>query len=117
MNEPGKSDKPVVPEKFANTNASMNFWEFFERVEQAEGRGLAKENGEDITLPPAGPAKQVDRTQSRVGEGDAFPEDLHSELDRVRQAACRDKQMKFTSLWHHVYNVERLREAYLALKL
>ena len=37
-------------------------------------------------------------------------------LDRVRQAACRDKQSKFTSLWHHVYNVDRLREAYLALK-
>ena len=39
-----------------------------------------------------------------------------SELDRVRQAACRDKELKFTSLWHHVYDVDRLREAYLAIK-
>jgi len=37
-------------------------------------------------------------------------------LERIRQAARRDKELKFTSLWHHVYNVDRLREAYLGLK-
>jgi len=107
----------------------MNFWEFLERIKRVEGRGLAKENGEDVVdvadVPsPAGPAKQADRTQSRVGEGGAFPrregtaepEGLHSALDRVRQAALADKELKFTNLWHHVYDVERLREAYLALK-
>jgi group II intron reverse transcriptase/maturase len=102
----------------------MGFWEFYELVQRVKGRGLAKENGEDdaegAVLPPAGPAKQVDRTQSRVGEGGpqgrADPEDLHSALDWVRQAACRDKGLKFTNLWHHVYHVERLRAAYLALK-
>jgi group II intron reverse transcriptase/maturase len=101
----------------------MNYWEFFEYVKRVEGRGLAKENGEIVQddLPPAGPAKQVDRTQSRVRKvdarkGEGFPEDLHSALDRVRQAACRDKKLKFTSLWHHVYDIERLREAYRACK-
>jgi group II intron reverse transcriptase/maturase len=96
----------------------MSFWELFEQVKRVEGRGLAKENGRDIAdvPPPVGPAKQVDRTQSRVGEGMTLPEDLHSALDRVRQAACRDEEMKFTSLWHHVYNVAGLREAYLACK-
>src|SRR4051812_21780768 len=114
MNEPGKSDKPVVPSKPAN----MSFWEFYKLVERVEGRGLAKENGNNVAdgVPPAGPAKQVDRTQSRVGEGQSFPEDLHSALDRVRQAARADKGLKLTSLWHHVHNVDRLREAYLALK-
>jgi len=117
MNESGKSDKPVVPEKPVNTGASTSFWELIERVERVEGRGLAKENGQsDEALLPAGPAKQVDRTQSRLGKGDTFPEDLHSALDRVRQAARRDKGLKFTSLWHHVYDIDRLREAYLALK-
>ncbi len=118
MNEPGKSDKPVVPAKPANMSQSTSFWELFERVKQVEGRGLAKENGEDAqgVLLPVDPAKQDDRTQSREREGATFPQDLHSTLDRVRQAACRDKGLKFTSLWHHVYNVERLREAYLALK-
>jgi RNA-directed DNA polymerase len=118
MNEPGKSDKPVVPEKPANMSESMSFWELFEQVKRAEGRGLAKENGEDAqgVFPSIGPAKQVDRTQSRQREGATLPQDLHSALDRVRQAACRDKGQKFTALWHHVYNVQRLREAYLALK-
>jgi RNA-directed DNA polymerase len=115
MNESGKSDKPVVPAK----SAKMDYWEFHQwYVEQMKGRGLAKDNEQDASdvLLPADPAKQVDRTQSRLGEGDALNEDLHSALERVRQAACRDKQMKFTSLWHHVYNIERLREAYLACK-
>ena len=118
MNEPGKSDKPVVPAKPANTSPSMSFWELFEQVQQVEGRGLAKENGEDAqgVFPSVDPAKQVERTQSREREGPTFPQDLHSALDRVRQAACRDKGLKFTALWHHVCDVERLREAYLALK-
>jgi len=98
----------------------MDYWDFHRwYVERMEGRGLAKENGEGggtADLSQAGPSKQVDRTQSRVGAGDACPEDLQSALDRVRQAACRDKQLRFTSLWHHVYNVHRLREAYLTVR-
>ena len=113
MHEPGKSDKSVVPQK----SAKMDYWEFHRWcVEWTEGRDLAKENGRGRSPPPAGPAKQVDRTQSRLGAGDPRSEDLQSALDRVRQAACRDKQLKFTSLWHHVYDVDRLREAYRALR-
>jgi group II intron reverse transcriptase/maturase len=41
---------------------------------------------------------------------------LPNALERIRQAAGRDRQMQFTSLWHHVYNVEALREAYQSLK-
>jgi group II intron reverse transcriptase/maturase len=63
-----------------------------------EGRGLAKGN----------PAKQNrSRTQSR--------QDLQSALDRVRQAASRDKKLRFTALWHHVYDIDRLRESYLSM--
>jgi group II intron reverse transcriptase/maturase len=36
-------------------------------------------------------------------------------LSRIRQAARRDKRQQFTALWHHVYDVRRLEEAYLAL--
>ena len=123
MNEPGKSDKSVVPMKPANASESMSFWELFTQAKRVEGRDLAKENGElasdqiDAGLfPPVDPAKQVDRIQSREREGATLPQDLPSALDRVRQAACRDKGLKFTSLWHHVYHIDRLREAYLALK-
>src|SRR6185436_19886080 len=105
MNEPGKSDKPVVPVK----SVKMDYWEFHQQcIERMEGRGLAKEKGEGSTFVSADPAKQVDGTQRPL----ATSEDLPRALDRIRQAACRDRELKFTSLWHHVYNVERLREAY-----
>jgi group II intron reverse transcriptase/maturase len=42
--------------------------------------------------------------------------DLHHALDRIRKAAKEDKGRQFTALWHHVYNVNRLRWAYRALK-
>jgi group II intron reverse transcriptase/maturase len=42
--------------------------------------------------------------------------ELQHALDRVRQVAQRDKEVKFTTLWHHVYNTDRLREAYFGLK-
>jgi len=68
-------------------------------VEWAEGRGLAKGNLVQ---------QNGLRTQGREG--------LNSALDRIRQAARRDKGLKFTTLWHHVYDVNRLRAAYWALK-
>jgi retron-type reverse transcriptase len=37
-------------------------------------------------------------------------------LERIRQAASRDKKLRFTGLWHHVYQVNCLREAYYSLK-
>ena len=36
-------------------------------------------------------------------------------LDRIREAAKRDKTLRFTSLMHHI-TVDMLRDAYLALK-
>ena len=43
-------------------------------------------------------------------------DDLQSALQRIRQRACRDKGLRFTALWHHVYDVDRLRQAYFGLK-
>jgi RNA-directed DNA polymerase len=116
MNESGESDRPVVPGK----SPKMSFWDLFQRhVEAMEGRGLAKEKGDEgpeARVAPAGPAKQVERTQCRAATGAAQGDDLHSALERIRQAACRDKRQKFTSLWHHVYHVDRLEQAYHALR-
>ena len=55
------------------------------------------------------------RTQPRAS---AYPlsTDLQSPLERIRQAASQDKGLRFTTLWHHVYHVARLREAYFSLK-
>jgi group II intron reverse transcriptase/maturase len=41
---------------------------------------------------------------------------VHSALERVRQVAREDKKRRFTALLHHVYDIERLRFAYLAIK-
>lgn len=41
---------------------------------------------------------------------------LPKALERIRQAANRDRKMRFTSLWHHVYSLEALGNAYHNLK-
>jgi len=42
--------------------------------------------------------------------------DLQNARERIRQAASRDKGLQLTSLWHHVYAVENLHEAYFGLR-
>jgi RNA-directed DNA polymerase len=66
--------------------------------EIVEGRPLTKENAERLN--PC-------RTQGR--------ESGPSGLDRVRQAAKGDPEMRFTALLHHV-NVDLLRSSYYNLK-
>jgi len=92
MNERGKSDKPIQPEKSPN------------KVEQSaaegmEGRGLAEGNSVQ---------QNASRTPSRSGAPSA--------LERVRQAAKGNKEMRFTALYHHIYDPEMLRWAYYQLK-
>ncbi len=98
MNGRRKSDRPVVATKPANkvgatsnTDASM--------AEQAERRGLAKGKP---------PRQNTNRALDR--------EVVQSALGRIRQAAVKDRKVKFTSLMHHIYNLSTLREAYFALK-
>src|ERR1700735_3938926 len=91
-NKSGKSDRPTVPEKSPNKAGQPV-------AEGMEGRGLAKGNQ---------PQQNASRTPSR--------EDALSALERVRQAAKQDKRLRFTALLHHIYDPERLREAYFCLK-
>lgn len=44
------------------------------------------------------------------------PCDLPKAMERIRQAANRDRSLRFTSLWHHVYEIDHLRVAYHGLK-
>ena len=92
MHGHGQSDSPVVPTKFPNKAGEP-------AAEGMEGRGLAKGNPSQHTAP---------RAQDRVG--------ALSALERVRQVAERDKQVRFTTLLHHVYHIDHLRRAYSALK-
>jgi group II intron reverse transcriptase/maturase len=54
------------------------------------------------------PERNALRTQSRGGAPSA--------LERVRQAARKDRKQRFTALLHHVYDVDRLCAAYRAIK-
>ena len=91
-NGPGKSDSPAVPAKSPNQAGPPV-------AEGMEGRGLAKGNL---------PQQNASRTPSR--------EDASRALERVRQAASKDKKLRFTALLHHIYNLETLRMAYFSLK-
>src|SRR3974377_181481 len=88
----GKSDSPTVPGKSPN-NAGQP------ATEGMGGRGVDKGNL---------PQQNASRTPSR--------KDAPSELERVRQAAKKDKKLRFTALLHHIYNPETLRMAYFSLK-
>jgi RNA-directed DNA polymerase len=88
----GKSDSFTVPAKLLNKAEGP-------AAEAAEGRELAKGNS---------PERNAFRIQSR--------EDALSALERVRQAARKDKKQQFTSLLHHIYDVERLLTAFSEIK-
>jgi RNA-directed DNA polymerase len=91
----GKSDRPIVPAKSPNNPHRATGG----GAEAVEGRGLTKGNADQ---------QNTSRTQRRK-------KGVPSELDRVREVALKDKKAKFTALLHHV-TIERLREAFLALK-
>ena len=92
MNGDGKSDSSIVPEKPPNKGTQV-------AAEVVEGRELAKGN-----LPECNTSRTLRRS------------DVPSALRRVCQAARRDNKQRFTALLHHVYNTERLRVAYRALR-
>jgi group II intron reverse transcriptase/maturase len=92
MHGHGKSDRPVVPAKPPN-NAGKP------AAEVVEGKSLTEENTGQQNTP---------RTQSRK-------HDVPTELDRVRQAARRDRKGRFSALFHHL-TPERLRGAFFATK-
>lgn len=99
MHVAGESDNPIVPGKPAN-NGSVPL-----PAEPVEGRGLTKENAEQSLLA---------RTQCRNSDGSpSIPRSRG--LLGVRQAARKDRRLKFTSLLHHI-TPELLRASFFELK-
>jgi RNA-directed DNA polymerase len=92
MHEFEKSDRSVVPKNSPNRAGQP-------AAEVREGRERAKGNKLE---------GDASRTQGRS--------DAPSALERVREVAGRKRNERFTALLHHVYDVDRLRRAYLALK-
>src|SRR5678815_1634346 len=81
MHERGKSDSRVVPMKSANEAGGAPPAE-----EQMEGRRLANRNS---------------TTATATGLSTGLR--LQQAMERVRQAASKEKESKLTTLWHHVY--------------
>jgi RNA-directed DNA polymerase len=87
MHGDGESDVPVVPTKPPNNPGRPG-------AEVVEERGTAEGNTDDPTRP-----------------GHSADLSVPSGLDRVRNAARKDKDLRFTALLHHV-DLNRLRSAY-----
>ena len=83
MNRRGKSDGSTVPMKLPNKAEGP-------AAEATEEKGLAKGNSLE---------RNALRTQSR--------ESAPSALERVRQAARKDKKKRFTALLHHITRRQR----------
>ena len=95
----GESDSSIVPEKPANNGSVPR------PAEPAEGRELTEENtGQSL----------LDRTQRRNSDGSPFVPRSRG-LSGVREAARKDKKLKFTSLLHHL-TPELLRASFFDLK-
>jgi len=82
----GESDSSIVPEKPANKGGVPL------PAESAEGRELTKENTGQLLL---------DRMQRRNADGKPFIPRSRGLLG-VREAARKDKKLRFTSLLHHI---------------
>jgi len=92
MNRCRKSDSPSVPAKQPN-KAEISV------AEAVEGRGLTEGKADQ---------QSTSRTQCRTN-------DVPSDLDRIRQAAIRNKDEKFTALLHHI-TPDILRTAFYGIK-
>src|SRR5216684_6481980 len=99
MNGHRKSDRPVRATKPANKVGVAVKDAAAKTAEWVEQRGLAEGKT---------PRQNANRAQDR--------EIVQSALRRIRQAAVKDKKVRFTSLMHHICNVSTLREAYYGLK-
>ena len=87
-----ESDGPIVPEKRMNKAGPKA------AAESAEGRGATKGNAQRTLLAP-------DSEPGKRGIG----------LAGVREAARRDKKLRFTALLHHI-TPEMLQDSYFELK-
>ena len=88
----GESDSSIVPQKQANKGSVPL------SAESVEGRGLTKENVKQLLLDWT--LRQKPRSRGLLG---------------VREAAQRDKQMRFNNLLHHV-TPDLLRASFFDLK-
>jgi RNA-directed DNA polymerase len=91
MNDHGKSDSKVVPKKSPNKEGKPT-------AKEMEGSALTEGNEE----------QQIACQSQNWGN-------VSNKLQLIREKARTDREMKFTTLFHHVYNIEALRAAFYEL--
>ena len=91
-NDAGKSDRSIVPENLPN-KADHHAAEVEEERDRAKGNPAKRDKPWTLSQPG-----------------------LPSALERVGQAARQDRKLRFTALLHHIYDGDRLRRAYFAIK-
>lgn len=102
MHDAGKSDSSIVPKKQANKACPLD------ATEPGEGRELTEKNTGQSLLA---------RTQSRKLDSDMSKFKPRSRgLFGVREAARKDRKLRFTSLLHHI-TPELLRASFFDLKM
>lgn len=94
MNGHGKSDSNKVPTKLSNKVGTKA------TAETMEGKTLTKRNA----------------TQQNMLRTQQAGNNMQSALDRIRQFASREKEVKFNNLLHHIYNGDRLRKCFFEMK-
>jgi len=100
MNASGQSDGSVVPRKAANKALAPEM-------------GIGRRSGWRKGTRPRGIRVSTADTRHRDGGG-ADPQDLFPGLARIREAARRDKHVRFSALLHHM-TVDMLRASYRKL--
>jgi RNA-directed DNA polymerase len=125
MNDHGKSDAPVVLSKPLNKEGPEGNGNYGEPQTGTKGETLETAKGEPKATGDGGkptaegvegrgaaegnpPERNMLRTQDRAG--------MPSALGRIGEVARRDKKVRFTTLMHHVYDLDTLRGAYFGLK-
>jgi RNA-directed DNA polymerase len=95
MNETGESYTPIVAETPSNKaeGASPS------AAETDEPRGVPKWN-----------LQRDPKLRALLRDG------LYETLKWIRQLAAHDPTVRFTTLWHHVYDLDRLAETFFALR-
>lgn len=94
MNEGRKRDEPIVPMKGVNKDQAK-----VGPAESVEGRGSTKRKEQQLNM----------------GQTQGW-ETMQNKLMVLHQKAKQDKKLHFTSLMHHVWNLDLLEKAYSSLK-
>ena len=88
-----QSDGRIVPANPPNNSTSVG-------AEAGEGRRPAKGKANESPMP---------QTQG-------WTNGMTEVLERLRQAVQRERTVKLTALYHHVYEIDHLRETYFSLQ-